>query len=188
MARVDVRRADHKTVVFSPISEEEAMPPSSGRFLDDDLAFEEAPTRLRPISLAVPPLSQREPSVPKSTVHFHVRDEVIRPPPPSQRSLHLVPTEVAPPVAPHLAILAFAGFPEVPSSVLGAPLYALKVRSRRSVLRAQLASARKRFSPDVELYERAIGLADARMVRIGMILVTLICAVPVVVALAVLYC
>ena len=189
MPRVDLRRIDHRTQAFVPISEEEAMP-SSGRMIDDDISFEEAPTRLRPISLAVPPLSEREGREgAKSTVTFHVRDEGIRPPPPSQRSLRLVQQPmIDTPATPFLAIRAFAGFPDVPESLLWAPLYALHVRARKKILREQLASARKRFSPDVELYEQALELADARIVRIGMICVVLACALPVVVALAILCC
>lgn len=189
MARVDPRNIDHRTVVFAPAPPEEdenyvPPPPSSGRFLDDSFDFEEAPTRLRPISLAVPPMSQGG----QNTVRCQVRDEAIRPPPPSGRSLRLVMPDVDTPVEPMLAIMAFAGYPEVPSSIWGAPLYALHVRSRRKILRLELESAKKRFSPDVDLYERALLLGDARMERIGMFLVALFCAVPVVVALAVLYC
>ena len=63
-----------------------------------------------------------------------------------------------------------ARFPSPPTKLHETPLYALHVFLRQYELRQDLASLRKRRSPDVPLYERAIHTHDARTFRLGVVL------------------
>jgi hypothetical protein len=71
-------------------------------------------------------------------------------------------------------IFAFAGFGLAPENLGAAPTYAFRVLARRRVLRRDLALARARRSPDVELYEAALRTADEKVVRRGLLLVAFI--------------
>ena len=68
------------------------------------------------------------------------------------------------------AFVAFAGFGDPPSAILGTPRYALRVILRRRSLRADLALARRRRSPDVGLYEASLRAADEGAMRTGLAL------------------
>lgn len=63
-----------------------------------------------------------------------------------------------------------ARYPSPPTKLHETPLYALHVILRQYELRQDLASLRKRRSPDVPLYERAIHTHDARTFRLGLVL------------------
>jgi hypothetical protein len=68
-------------------------------------------------------------------------------------------------------IFAFAGFGMAPDNLSAAPTYAFRVLARRRVLRRDLAIARARRSPDVELYEAALRTADEKVVFRGLAMV-----------------
>lgn len=72
------------------------------------------------------------------------------------------------PVDPHAALVAFAGFGEPPATIWSTPFYAARVIVRRRALRADLASARRRRSADVGLYEASLRAADDDAVRNGL--------------------
>jgi hypothetical protein len=61
-----------------------------------------------------------------------------------------------------------ARYPMPPPEVWGAPKYALKVLWRQLELRQDLASLRKKRSPDVALYERALKTHDAKTFAVGL--------------------
>lgn len=63
-----------------------------------------------------------------------------------------------------------AGYPPPPSEAWRAPVYALHVIRRQLELRQDLAALRRRRSPDVALYERALGVHDARTFARGLAL------------------
>lgn len=69
----------------------------------------------------------------------------------------------------HAALAAFAGFGDPPSGILDTPTYAMRVIMRRRALKADLARARLRRSPDVGLYEASLRTADAGAVRMGLV-------------------
>lgn len=77
-------------------------------------------------------------------------------------------------VDPHSALVAFAGFGDPPTSIFGAPSYALRVILRRRALRRDLERARRRKSADVGLYEASLRAADDGAIRSGLILITII--------------
>ena len=70
-----------------------------------------------------------------------------------------------------------ARFPSPPTKLHETPLYALHVLARQYELRQDLASLRKRRSPDVALYERALHTHDARTLRLGLLLSAAVLAV-----------
>lgn len=72
------------------------------------------------------------------------------------------------PIDPHAALVAFAGFGEPPATIWSTPFYAARVIMRRRSLRADLASARRRRSADVGLYEASLRAADDDAVRNGL--------------------
>lgn len=88
------------------------------------------------------------------------------------------PVSAGPPVAvpsrpqPDPAAM-IARFPAAPHEVWEAPLYAMKVLWRQFELRQDLAALRRRRSPDVALYERALQTHDANVFALG---VALTCA------------
>jgi hypothetical protein len=70
-----------------------------------------------------------------------------------------------------------ARFPAPPTKIWETPLYAIKVLVRQFELRQDLASLRKRRSPDVALYDRALKMHDAKAFTLGL---AIACAVFVV--------
>ncbi|HVH46787.1 MAG TPA: hypothetical protein VM925_30805, partial [Labilithrix sp.] len=83
------------------------------------------------------------------------------PPPPSE--------PVAPPRAPDPAAL-IARYPAPPAKVWETPAYAMKVLWRQLELRQDLASLRKKRSPDVPLYERALTVHDGKTFALGLVI------------------
>jgi hypothetical protein len=61
-----------------------------------------------------------------------------------------------------------ARYPIAPTTVWQMPIYALKVLYRQFELRQDLTSLRRRRSPDVALYERALRTHDAKAFAIGL--------------------
>lgn len=82
------------------------------------------------------------------------------------------PSSVAAP-APRSADPAemIARYPSAPAKITQAPAYAVRVFLRQLELRQDLASLRKRRSPDVGLYERALAVHDKKTFAIGMAMV-----------------
>lgn len=70
-------------------------------------------------------------------------------------------------VPPRDAVAAFAGYPPPPRSLLEAPFHALAIVLRRRALARARAAAVARKSPDVALYDAALGSADIDAVRRG---------------------
>lgn len=63
-----------------------------------------------------------------------------------------------------------ARYPHPPATGWEAPLYAARVLWRQFELRQDLASLRKRRSPDVPLFERALTAYDAKRFKFGLLL------------------
>lgn len=61
-----------------------------------------------------------------------------------------------------------ARYPLPPAKLWEAPIYAMKVIWRQMELRQDLASLRKKRSPDVALYERALKTHDPRTFALGL--------------------
>lgn len=74
-----------------------------------------------------------------------------------------------------------ARFPDPPEKVLATPGYALRVLWRQMELRQDLASLRRRRSPDVPLFERALRTYDPKTFTLGLVLSGAIFAVVTVV-------
>ncbi len=113
-------------------------------------------------------------SPPASDPALHARppasDPALRASPPasdpalqSQPQIH----QVAPPRPQDPAAL-IARYPVPPEKVWEAPAYALKVLWRQLELRQDLATLRKRRSPDVRLYERALQTHDEKTFALGL--------------------
>lgn len=106
-------------------------------------------------------------------------NQVSSPPPPSPSDPRVAadgspdeaprsqPTVAQPPAKPTPAAV-IAGFPAPPSSLVGAPAYAVRVVLRQLELRTDLESLRRRRSPDVSLYEAALQAYEPRAFRLGM--------------------
>jgi hypothetical protein len=84
--------------------------------------------------------------------------------PPSQPVPMPTPREPPDPAA------LIARYPPPPDKVWEAPIYAMKVLWRQLELRQDLASLRRKRSPDVPLYERAIRTHDPKTFALGLIL------------------
>jgi len=79
------------------------------------------------------------------------------------------PPEPPPPPSAHdLAAVKIANFPPAPEKVWQAPKYALQVLYRQFELRQDLESLRRKRSPDVGLYERALKSHDPKMYKTGL--------------------
>jgi hypothetical protein len=78
----------------------------------------------------------------------------------------------APPPPPDPAAM-IARYPAPPSKVWESPAYAVKVLLRQLELRQDLESLRKRRSPDVPLYERALRAYHPKTFTLG---IALLCA------------
>jgi hypothetical protein len=172
-----------------------APPPPTGRMLDDDLDFDfdfhaDGALELddRPSSQSMRDESSRSPGLgappprrtspgpaPRSTPNPPRSAGARQPPtvpgePPAQpwatrgpaRSSGTLPAHDA-----HAALVAFAGFGEPPSTIWGAPAYALRVHLRRRALRSGLKLARQRRSADIGLYEASLRAADDAAVSHG---------------------
>ena len=97
----------------------------------------------------------------------------IPPPPPSSLRRPTLPSAIAPTPNALMAtrtsavIAAFAGFGAPPTTIFQTPGYALHVLRRRHSLGSDLAYAKRRRSPDVALFEAAMGAYDASAARAG---------------------
>jgi len=85
-------------------------------------------------------------------------------PPRSPLELQVPPARAQDPAA------LIARYPVVPEKVWEAPAYAMKVLWRQFELRQDLASLRKKRSPDVPLYERALETHDTKTFALGLAL------------------
>lgn len=132
------------------------------------------------------PLSAKDPAP---------RDAVL-PPPPSLRTQSIVDPRIAQRTAGDVtasvderalraSIDAFAGYGEVPQTLLATPSYAVRVLSRRWALQRELASARERSSRDVPVYEAAIESADTDSVQAGILLAVCVAVAVTIIAVAV---
>jgi len=61
-----------------------------------------------------------------------------------------------------------ARYPTPPDKIWEAPVYAIRVMLRQLELRQDLASLKKKRSPDVPLYERALRTHDAKTLMVGL--------------------
>jgi hypothetical protein len=86
--------------------------------------------------------------------------------PPSEPSLPVAPAE---PVKPSPAALV-AKYPPAPNVVWQAPVYACRVLWRQFELRQNLESLRRKRSPDVPLYEAALGAYEKKSFHVGLAL------------------
>ena len=139
-----------------------ARPPQS----DPSLRPPQSDPSLRPpqsnpsLPAARPPQSDPSLRPPQS-------DPSLRPPESDpQVQLGVVPPSARRPADTAAAMIA--RFPDAPEKVWEAPAYALKVLWRQFELRQDLASLRKRRSPDVPLYERALKTHDAKTFAVGL--------------------
>jgi hypothetical protein len=66
------------------------------------------------------------------------------------------------------AAAVIAKYPDAPSKITQAPMYAVRVVLRQLELRTDLESLRRRRSPDVPLYEAALRAYDTKTFRLGM--------------------
>jgi hypothetical protein len=78
------------------------------------------------------------------------------------------PEPPPPPSAADQAAVKIANYPPAPQKVWQAPKYALQVLYRQFELKQDLESLRRKRSPDVGLYERAIRAHDPKMLRTGL--------------------
>lgn len=179
-------------------------PRSSGSMLDESLSFDmdididaggaleldclpsSHGTRVeqpRQMSHEPPPVSRPTPRPMAQTM----ASRWIAPPPSEPRSGPGSSSSAHKAVDAHAAFVAFAGFGDPPSGILGTPGYALRVILRRRALRSDLALARRRRSPDVGLYEASLRMADKGALRTGMALWAIMVVLCVVVVGAVLH-
>jgi len=71
------------------------------------------------------------------------------------------------PQTPNAAAM-IARYPAPPSKLWESPIYAMKVLWRQMELRQDIASLKKKRSPDVALYERALKTHDAKTFAVGL--------------------
>lgn len=143
----------------------EAVAPPSGRMLDDELAFDLDLALGEARALELDGRSSGSRATPGEMLLPPAPPAAVAAPPPGRRSSGTLAA-----VDPHAAFVAFAGFGDPPSSLWGAPAYALRVIVRRRSLRGDLALARRRRSADVGLYEASLRSADDAAVRSGITL------------------
>jgi hypothetical protein len=77
----------------------------------------------------------------------------------------------APPKEVDTAAAMVAKYPDAPAKVWQTPVYAVKVLLRQFELRQDLESLRRKRSPDVGLYERALAAHDKKQFVIGLAIV-----------------
>lgn len=106
----------------------------------------------RPLAAAVPSAAPGAPAAPPSSPAFSA-PPAARPPPPKPSPAAIV-----------------AKYPPPPEKVWETPIYAWKVLFRQLELRQDLASLRKRRSPDVPLYEAALRAHDQKTFVLGLAL------------------
>ncbi|MBX3231563.1 MAG: hypothetical protein KIT84_23955 [Labilithrix sp.] len=77
------------------------------------------------------------------------------------------PLAFMPPAQPDAAVM-IARYPTPPAKVWETPIYAIRVLLRQFELRQDIASLRKKRSPDVALYERALKTHDGTNFAVGL--------------------
>lgn len=189
--------AEHIPRRFSSVQMDAVTAPrSSGRMIDEDIAFEidldaDGALELDDLSSSLdlrgewtsseppPPSRATGPaSVPRGSVPGAPRP-VLPPPAPSWPMASAGPRRTTPSSGQrvsdtHAAFVAFAGFGDAPASLLGAPAYAVRVILRKRELRGDLARARVRRSQDVSLYEASMRTADDAAVRNGLVVMAVL--------------
>jgi hypothetical protein len=90
---------------------------------------------------------------------------------PSAGDVAPVPPPELPKVEVDPAAASIAKYPAAPAKIAHAPIYACRVVWRQLELRQDLDSLRRRRSPDVPLYERALKTYDKKSFTIGMVIV-----------------
>lgn len=142
-----------------------------------DLAFDRVPSKpAAPAAAPAPasaPASPPAPGAPpppppaSSSPVAAPPSGAVPPPPPSERAEPPAKAPPPPPSRPSAAAVV-AGYPPPPREIWRAPVYAAQVLLRQIALRQDLASLRRRRSPDVPLYEAALKAHDARTFAIGL--------------------
>jgi hypothetical protein len=124
-------------------------------------------------SFSGPPSSQPQVSAPPVFGQQQSQPQFDQPPPsqphvaPQQPQQHEPPQPPRPPPPPDPAAM-IARFPTPPQKIWEAPIYAIRVCLRQLELRQDLASLRKKRSPDVALYERALRTHDEKTFMVGL--------------------
>jgi hypothetical protein len=142
-----------------------------GELGDDDPFAEDAPNAA--IELDAP---ARHPSASHTKVSPAPAPEAEPPQAtmPQVAAPQMAPEEPAPPIAAALPrrdpAALIARYPDPPSRIWETPVYAVKVLWRQFELRQDLTALRRRRSPDVPLYERALTLHDAKTFTVGLVL------------------
>jgi hypothetical protein len=90
--------------------------------------------------------------------------------PDSSPDMASAPEPPPPPSATDQAAVRIANYPPTPSKLWQAPKYALQVLYRQFELKQDLESLRRKRSPDVGLYERALRTHDPRMYKTGLLI------------------
>jgi hypothetical protein len=137
---------------------------ASSRMLDTDFD-EDAPAPAAPLELAV--VAHRAVPAPPPRPPFDGPEPARIEPPSDARA---APAPAAAPARPPDGAAIVANYPPPPSALWEAPVYALKVLWRQLELRQDLASLRRKRSPDVGLYERALKAHDPRVFALGLAL------------------
>lgn len=128
------------------------------------------------LSADAPPASSRKPAPPTSEPRLAAPAPPAAPSSSSGRfavspdsSPDVAPPEPPkPPSATDQAAVRIANYPAPPAKVWHAPKYALQVLYRQFELKQNLESLRRKRSPDVGLYERALSTHDPKMYKTGL--------------------
>ena len=149
---------------------------ASNTTFDDDLMGDDAPAGgaleldmpPMPPAPAAPELPAPEPMT-HAAPHAHAQPPVEpkRVPPPVESAPRQAPLP-PPPKPDAAAIIARYPDPPEPNQLWLMPVYACRVVVRQFELRMDLTSLRRRRSPDVGLYERALKVYDPRSFFIGL--------------------
>ncbi|AKV02255.1 hypothetical protein AKJ09_08918 [Labilithrix luteola] len=120
------------------------------------------PSSVQPAPLSAPAPASSPLSAP-SPAFASAPPQATSGPPPSAS----MPVAPMPGVRPDAAAI-IARYPDPPAQAWQAPVYAAKVLLRQFELRQDLVALRRRRSPDVRLYEAALGVYEPKTFRLGM--------------------
>lgn len=160
---------------------------SSSSTFDSDLMDDDAPgggaleLDMPPMPAPPPAPELAAPDVPRESLSG--RSSLEAPPPmaPAAESASRIQAPAAPPKPDAAAIIARYPDPPEPNKIWLMPVYACKVVIRQFELRMNLTSLRRRRSPDVGLYERALKVYEPRSFFIGLAITSVILALATVV-------